>query len=150
MITLSDLHNALRPRRKHKRLGRGIGSGRGCTAGRGQKGAGSRSGYKRRFGKEGGNMPLHMKLPSRGFERGFVVPRIDCVNLWQIDQMFEDGELVSVETLFNKGFLSSRTYGFKVLATGELQKKVRIEAQDFSEGARQKLDHAKIDYAIAD
>lgn len=150
MITLSDLNNAMRPRRAHKRVGRGIGSGKGCTAGRGQKGAGSRSGYKRRFGKEGGNVPLHMKLPGRGFERGFLVPKLDCINLWQIDQMFEDGEVVSVETLFLKGFLSSQTYGYKLLATGELTKKVRVEAQDISAGARQKLDHAKIDYAIVE
>lgn len=148
MITLSDLNNVLRPRRAHKRLGRGIGSGKGCTAGRGQKGAGSRSGYKRRYGKEGGNVPRHMKLPSRGFERGFVVPRLDSINLWQIEQVYEDGEVVNVETLFERGYLSSRTYGFKVLSTGELTKKVRIEAQDFSEGSRQKLDLAKIEYSV--
>lgn len=150
MIDLSDLNNALRPRRKSKRLGRGIGSGKGCTAGRGQKGGGARSGWRRRHGKEGGNVPLHMKLPGRGFERGFLVPKLDSINLWQIDEIFEDGELVSVETLFAKGFLGSKTYGFKVLSTGELTKKVRIEAQEFSKATREKLDLAKIEYSVVD
>lgn len=148
MISLSSLNNALRPRRQSKRVGRGVGSGKGVRCGRGQKGAGARSGSKRRFGKEGGNVPRHMKLPARGFERGFVVPKIDNINLWQIDQMFEDGELVSVETLFAKGYLNSHTCGVKILATGELTKKVRIEAQDFSEAAKHKLDQLKVEYAV--
>lgn len=148
MTSLSTLNNDLRPRRKSKRVGRGIGSGKGVRSGRGQKGMGARSGAKQRFGKEGGNVPQHMKLPSRGFDRGFVVPRIDTINLWQIEQMFEDGEEVNVESLFLRGFLNSHTCGFKVLGTGEITKKVRIEAQAFSETAREKLDAAKIEYAV--
>ena len=89
-----------------------------------------------------------MKLPERGFEKGFVTPRIDVVNLWQIDEIFQDGELVSVETLFAKGYLGSHTCGIKILATGELTKKVRIEAQEFSQAAKRKLDELKIEYAV--
>jgi large subunit ribosomal protein L15 len=148
MISLSNLNNAMRPRRQSKRLGRGVGSGKGVRCGRGQKGAGARSGYKRRFGKEGGNLPQHMKLPERGFERGFKVIKIDSINLWQIDQIFEDGELVSIETLFAKGFLGSDTCGVKILSTGELTKKVKIEAQAFSDATRAKLEQLNIEFTV--
>lgn len=148
MIKLSDLHNEMRPRKSKKRVGRGVGSGVGKTCGRGEKGAGSRSGYKRRYGYEGGGIPLHMRLPKRGFKRGFTVRKLDQINLWQIDEMFNDGESVNVTSLIQKGFLSPNTVGFKVLGQGELSKKLIIEAEDYSNSAREKLDKAKVEYHL--
>lgn len=147
MVTLATLKNSHRKCQKAKRLGRGIGS-RGVTCGRGSKGQGARSGARRRYGYEGGQFRLFMKLPTRGFTRGRFAKRLDAINLSEINELYSDGEVVNVETLHNHGYLSGKSYGIKILAEGELTKKVKIEAQALSEGARVKLEQAKIDYSI--
>lgn len=146
MINLSTLKNTTREKKRTKRVGRGIGSGLGKTCGRGQKGAGARSGYKRRFGYEGGQFRTFMKIPQRGFSQARFRRPLDVVNLYQIESMFEDGEVVNLLTLAERGFISNRTYGIKVLGNGELTKKVKIEAHAFSNSAREKLSAAKIDF----
>lgn len=150
MVSLSSLQNSSRGRKNVRRVGRGISSGAGRTCGRGQKGQGARSGYKRRYGYEGGQFRLYMKLPERGFSNVRFQRRLDEINLNLIDEIFNEGDLVSLETLRAHGYIKGGSYGVKILGSGELTKKVRIEAQAFSDGAKQKLQHAGIEYSVID
>ena len=146
MLTLGSLKNTTRPKQARKRVGRGIGSGLGKTCGRGHKGAGSRSGYKRRHGTEGGQLPLYRRLPTRGFSNVRFSDKPETVNLKQIEMMFEAGEVVNIASLKDKGFFSGRISGLKILGDGDLSKKVTIEANSFSVTAKAKLDAAGISY----
>lgn len=148
MISLDKLKNTTRPAKARKRVGRGLGSKLGKTCGRGEKGAGARAGYKRRYGKEGGNMPLFMKIPIRGFNNAQFRREYDVINLEQLNDVFEDGETVSIETLKERGFISGPTHGVKLLGAGELTKKVKIRVQALSDSAREKLTRAKIAFEI--
>lgn len=149
MTTLNTLSNTHREEKKPKRVGRGQGSKLGKTCGRGEKGQGSRSGYKRRFGNEGGNFPLYRKLPCRGFSNAPFKVAYDVVNLDQINAVFSDGDTVNLETLTEKGFVSGRTDGVKILGNGELKKKLTmIEVDAISSGAREKLTKAKIPFKL--
>ena len=135
-----------RLKRKRNRVGRGPGSGLGKTSGRGEKGAGSRSGYKRRHTYEGGGMRFFMKLPTRGFTNARFQKKLDSINLGQIDAVYNDGDVVNIETLKQRGFMSGPTNGVKLLGDGELTKKVTIELQAYSKSAVEKLEAAKITY----
>jgi len=148
MISLNTLQNTTRPSKKRKRVGRGLGSKLGKTCGRGEKGAGSRSGYRRRYGKEGGNMPLFMKLPIRGFSNFNFRRAYDVINLEQIEQMFEEGDVVDIEALRANGFISGRSHGVKILGKGELKKKVKIHVHAISSSAKEKLTVGKIPFEI--
>lgn len=148
MLTLGSLKNTSRPRKKVKRVGRGLGSGLGKTCGRGEKGAGSRSGYKRRDTYEGGQFRTYMKMPIRGFNNARFRVAYEPINLSQINSMYEDGEVVNVETLADRGFLKGRQVLLKVLGNGELTKKVTIEADAISETAKEKLHKAKITFRL--
>lgn len=148
MIALNNLKNTTRPWKTRKRRGRGLGSKLGKTSGRGEKGAGSRSGYKRRLGKEGGNMPLFMKLPIRGFNNARFRREYHVVNLDQLNEIFKDGDTVSLETLKERGFISGPSHGVKLLGKGELTKKVNIRVQAMSDSVREKLTRAKINFEI--
>lgn len=151
MITLSQLQDTSRPKKKVQRVGRGIGSGRGKTSGRGEKGDGSRSGYKRRYGYEGGQVPLYRKLPIRGFTRGRFDKPSQAITLKVIEMYFNDGEVVNQETLREKGLIHRRLpAGIKILASGELTKKVTIEAHAISQGALQKLEEKKISFTLVE
>lgn len=143
-IKLETLKNTSRPSKRRKLLGRGMGSKRGQTSARGNKGAGARSGWKARHGKVGGGVPLHRHLPTRGFSNARFATKLDHVNLGQIEQLYSDGETVSAETLRAKSFLRGKTAGVKVLAKGELTKKVHFQVEAFSEGAKEKLEKAGI------
>ncbi|HSX10210.1 MAG TPA: 50S ribosomal protein L15 [Chlamydiales bacterium] len=149
MHSLSQLKNTSRPKKKVQRIGRGIGSGRGATSGRGGKGDSHRQGYCKRYGYEGGQVPLYRKLPIRGFTRGkFVKPSV-AISLSTLEEYFKDGETVSFVTLRDKGLVPRRlSGGFKILANGELTKKVKIEANHFSEAAEQKLKDKGISYTV--
>jgi large subunit ribosomal protein L15 len=144
MTSLNKLQDVTRERKARKRVGRGIGSGVGKTCGRGEKGAGARSGYKRRLGYEGGQFRTFMKIPIRGFSNARFVNEVEGVNLAQIEALFEDGETVSVETLVEKGLLHHSVSRVKILGNGELTKKVKIEAYAASESALDKLQKANI------
>lgn len=148
MITLNSLKNESRPSKRYKRVGRGTGSGLGKTCGRGEKGAGARSGYKRRFGYEGGQFRTFAKMPIRGFSNARFRKAYHTVNLGQIDAAFEDGETVNAQTLADRGFFSGVTYGVKVLGDGELRKKVTLEVAALSDTAREKLQKAAIPVTI--
>lgn len=146
MLSLGSLKNTTRPKKNVKRVGRGLGSGLGKTCGRGEKGAGSRSGYKRRYTYEGGQFRMFMKMPIRGFNNYEFRTNYKVVNLGQINDMFEDGETVNIQSLIEKGLFKGRNFKLKVLANGELTKKVNIEADAFSNTAIEKLQHAKINF----
>ncbi|KIC72758.1 50S ribosomal protein L15 [Neochlamydia sp. EPS4] len=144
MTSLNKLQDVSRERKKRRRVGRGIGSGLGKTCGRGEKGAGSRSGYKRRLGYEGGQFRLFMKLPIRGFSNARFSNKYETVNLGQINEMYSDGETVNAQTLAEKGFVRGKIRGIKILGDGELSKKVKIEVKAVSSAAQEKLQKAKI------
>jgi large subunit ribosomal protein L15 len=147
-MKLNELKNSTRPYKQPKRRGRGVGSKLGKTSGRGHKGAGSRSGWKSRARYEGGQMPLYRKIPVRGFTRGRFLRRMDEINLCDIDSLYNDGEVVNMLTLRQKGYLKGSTFGLKVLGTGELTKKVTIEANAVSEGAKEKIERAGLSITI--
>jgi large subunit ribosomal protein L15 len=136
-------------RRPRKRVGRGEGSGTGKTAGRGQKGAGSRSGSKRRVRFEGGQNPIHMRMrklrgplmkKSMPFEpfRTHTQP----VNIASLDQSFDAGAEVTPETLREKGLATRRDVPVKILAKGELNKALTVHAHGFSAAARDRIEAA--------
>ena len=146
MMTLNSLQNTSRPKKVVKRVGRGLGSGLGKTCGRGEKGAGSRSGYKRRFGYEGGQFRMFMKVPIRGFNNEQFKIQYETINLGQISAIFSDGETVNAETLCQKGYLSKKSALVKILGNGEITKKVKISADAYTQTAVEKLQHAKTQF----
>jgi large subunit ribosomal protein L15 len=105
---------------------------------------GARSGYQTRQGYEGGGVPLFKRLPTRGFSNARFMRKFDVINLGQIEQMYSDGEIVSLETLRTKGYLKGCSHGIKVLGEGSLSKKVTLQVEAVSESARRKLEKAGI------
>ncbi len=148
VTTLATLKNTSRPKKNVKRVGRGLGSGLGKTCGRGEKGAGSRSGYKRRHTYEGGQFRMFMKIPFRGFNNKVFTERYETINLDQIHDMFADHETVNAKTLFEKGYTDDCHARVKILGNGELTKKVKIQANAFTKSAEEKLQQAKIHFEV--
>lgn len=149
MLDLSNLKNTTRPKKKVQRVGRGIGSNRGETCGRGGKGDSARQGYRKRFGYEGGQVPLYRKLPIRGFTRGRFVKPSMAISLSTLEANFQDGETVNIVSLRGKGLIPRRLPGgIKILANGELTKKIKIEAHAFSEAAIAKLQEKQIQHTV--
>ncbi len=138
-----DLNN-LKPKKgsKHapKRVGRGPGSGHGKTAGRGEKGQKSRSGYSRMLGFEGGQMPLHRRLPKRGFTNIFK-KNFAVVNVSELER-FDNGLTVDESVLRQNGLIKGQTDGIKILGDGKLTKKLTVIASRFSESARKQIEAA--------
>ncbi len=135
-------------RRPRKRVGRGEGSGLGKTSGRGQKGAGARSGNKRKPAYEGGQNPIHMRTRKlRGPHRKMSMPfesfrtHTQPVNVADLEARFEAGDEVTPETLRAAG-LAKRRHPVKILARGELTKKLTVRAHAFSGAAREKIEQA--------
>ena len=125
---------------REKRIGRGEGSGHGGTSTRGHKGAQSRSGYSRKIGFEGGQMPLQRRLPKRGFNNIFA-KEIATVNVSALNA-FEDGATVTIEALVNAGLVKKALDGVKVLGNGELSKKLTVQVNAYSDAAKQKIESA--------
>ena len=121
-----------------KRIGRGQGSGNGKTAGRGHKGAQSRSGYHFKRGFEGGQMPLHRRVPKRGFHNPFRI-EYDVVNLDHLAAKFDAGTIVTPELLREVGMVARGNKPIKVLARGEITKKLTVRAHKFSGKAAEKI-----------
>ena len=135
------LHDLKPPRgMKHakKRIGRGQGSGQGKTAGRGHKGAKSRSGFKFKRGFEGGQMPLHRRVPKRGFHNPFRV-EYDVVNLDTLSTRFDAGTVVTPELLREHRLVQSADKKIKVLGRGEIAKALTVRAHKFSGKAAEKI-----------
>lgn len=134
--------NNLRPPKgaKHakKRVGRGMGSGHGKTAARGTKGAKSRSGFRHKRGFEGGQMPLHRRVPKRGFHNPFRV-EYAVVNLHVLADVFDEGSSVTPDLLRERGLVRSSSAPIKVLGDGEISKKLTVRAHKFSGSAAKKI-----------
>lgn len=137
---LNQLQPVKGARHSKKRLGRGIGSGLGKTAGRGTKGQNSRSGGGVRPGFEGGQLPLFQRLPKRGFHnhsaKEFAIVNIEALNA------FENGATVDVDALVKAGLVNNTYDGVKVLGKGELTKKLVVKANKFSESAKKAIEAA--------
>ncbi len=138
-----DLNN-LKPKKgsKHakKRVGRGPGSGQGKTAGRGEKGQKSRSGFSRMLGFEGGQMPLHRRLPKRGFTNIFKKNHA-VVNVSDLER-FDNGATIDEAALREVGLVKGQNDGVKILGDGKLTKKLTVQAVKFSESARKQIEAA--------
>jgi large subunit ribosomal protein L15 len=139
-VSLSTLGPAKGSRTRKVRVGRGMGSKLGKTAGSGNKGQKSRRGYSRRRGFEGGQMPLHRRIPKRGFHNPFGV-QYSIVNLEELNA-FPAGETVTPELLRAHGFVRRATDPIKVLGDGELKNKLTIHAHAFSASAKEKITKA--------
>ena len=147
-MQLHSLENSSRPFKRRRRVGRGIGSGVGKTCGRGVKGAGARSGWKSRARYEGGQIPLYRKLPERGFTRGKFLRRLDSINLDQVEKLFNNGDMVNIESLKRVGYLKGESHGVKLLGRGELTKKLSFEVAGVSTAADEKLKALGCSYTI--
>ena len=123
-----------------KRVGRGIGSGLGKTAGKGHKGQKARTGGTIRRGFEGGQTPLMRRIPKRGFNNIFAT-EYATINVSDLER-FEDGTVVNIELLLNEGILRKQLDGLKVLGNGNLTKKLTVEAKKFSASAIEKIEAA--------
>jgi len=121
-----------------KRVGRGHGSGQGTQAGRGHKGAQSRSGYHFKRGFEGGQMPLHRRVPKRGFHNPFRV-EYAVVNLDSLAELFAAGTVVTPELMREKGLVHGKRAPIKVLARGDIAKALTVRAHKFSGKAAEKI-----------
>ena len=137
-----EMHN-LGPAVKGKernRVGRGIGSGNGKTAGKGHKGQKARTGGKIRRGFEGGQTPLYRRIPKRGFNNIFSI-EYATVNVSDLER-FDEGTVVNMELLLNEGIVRKPLAGLKVLGNGNLEKKLTVKAKYFSKSAIEKIEKA--------
>lgn len=130
--------------KKAKRLGRGIGSGRGKTCGRGHKGAGSRSGWSGsiRASREGGQMPFFRRIGKRGFSNARFKKHFSIVNVKALEMRFDEGAQVNPDVLVEAGLISNTTLPVKVLGQGDLTKKLSVTAAAFSRVAADKITSA--------
>lgn len=140
-IGLDNLHAPKGSTHKKKRVGRGPGSGLGKTAGRGEKGQKSRSGYSGKIGFEGGQMPLHRRLPKRGFTNIFKKEWIE-ISLSSLEHHFEANDEVTPELLHERGLIKKARRDVVVLGTGEISKALRVSAHRFTKSAREKIEKA--------
>jgi large subunit ribosomal protein L15 len=139
-MKLHELKPAEGSRKDRKRLGRGIGSGQGKTAGKGHKGQNARSGGGVRLGFEGGQTPLYRRLPKRGFtnfsRKEYAVVNLDALN------RFAEGTEVTPELLIETGVVSNEKAGIKILAKGNVEKKLTVKAHKFSSAAKEAIEAA--------
>ncbi|MFS8631282.1 MAG: 50S ribosomal protein L15 [Bacillales bacterium] len=139
-MKLHELKPAEGSRHARKRVGRGIGSGHGKTSGKGHKGQNARSGGGVRPGFEGGQMPLFQRLPKRGFtninRKEYAIVNLETLN------RFEDGTEVTPELLIETGVVKNMKAGIKILAKGELKKKLTVKAHKFSSAAKEAIEAA--------
>lgn len=140
-LGLNNLRPAKGSTHKKKRLGRGPGSGLGKTSGKGHKGQKSRSGYSRKIGFEGGQMPLQRRLPKRGFTNIFKKSWIE-ISLAKIEENFSAGEEVTPEILHDRGLIKKAKHDLVVLGTGEITKSLKISAHRFTKTAKEKIEKA--------
>jgi large subunit ribosomal protein L15 len=140
-MKLNDINSGIVKHKRRKRIGRGIGSGHGKTAGRGHKGQRSNPGYKALAVWEGGAMPLVRRVPKRGFTNEFALC-VMAINVGQLEKHFQAGEEVSPESLKGKPVAGGRYDVLKILGDGTLSKKLKVAAHRFSKSAREKIEAA--------
>jgi large subunit ribosomal protein L15 len=140
-LSLNSLHPAKGSTHKKKRLGRGPGTGLGKTAGRGNKGQKSRSGYSSKTGFEGGQMPLHRRLPKRGFTNIFKKQWIE-VSLDALENSFAADDEITPEVLHQRGIIKKAKHDIVVLGNGQVSKALKVSAHRFTRSAREKIEKA--------
>jgi large subunit ribosomal protein L15 len=138
-MNLSSLKPPAGQTKPRKRIGRGMGSGHGKTATRGSKGQHAGTGFSQKRGFEGGQMPLHRRLPKRGFTNIFK-KQYAIVNLNRLDKL--DGDTFGVDRLLELGVIKKPGDGLKILGTGQLTRKITVEAHQFSKSALEKIQKA--------
>ena len=139
-MKLHELSPAPGSAKERFRKGRGTGSGNGKTAGKGHKGQNARSGGGVRPGFEGGQLPLYMRLPKRGFKNFIFKKEYAIVNLKTLENNFAEGDEVTLEELQKARLVKNRLDGLKILAEGDLTKKLTVKADLFSESAKNKIE----------
>jgi len=139
-MNLSNIRAPKKATEKRKRVGRGMGSGMGKTSTRGHKGQRSRTGSRMIRGFEGGQMPLHRRMPKRGFTNIFR-KEWSTVSVEALERMFKPGDAVTLEALRSAG-VKKTSQGVKVLGSGELKKALIVSAHKFTEGAKKKIEAA--------
>ena len=139
-MKLHELKPAFGSTTAAKRLGRGIGSGLGKTSGKGHKGAKARSGGGKRPGFEGGQLPLTMRLPKRGFTNKWAKEYV-AINVDRLD-VFEDGAIVGPVELIEMGIIKKIEDGIKIMGNGEITKKLTVQAMKFTATAKEKIEAA--------
>lgn len=140
-MKLHELSPAEGSKKAVKRIGRGPASGQGKTAGKGHKGQKARAGRGMRPGFEGGQMPLQRRIPKRGFNNIFAM-EIAAVNVSALDKAFEDGAVVDINALIEKGLVKKALDGVKILGNGEISKKLTVKVNAYSDSAKQKIEAA--------
>ena len=138
-MKLNSIYPADGATKARKRVGRGVGSGLGKTSGRGQKGQKARSGYSRKAGFEGGQLPLYRRIPKRGFSNALFKKEYAVINLSDLNK-FDNGATVSPEILKEMGILKNQLDGVKVLGNGKLEKKLVVKAHKFSNVAKEQIE----------
>jgi large subunit ribosomal protein L15 len=137
-VGLNNLKPAKGAIRERKRVGRGPGSGLGKTSGRGEKGQKSRSGFSHKVGFEGGQMPLHRRVPKRGFNNHSFRKEFAEVNVEKLE-VFEAGTIVTPEVLLKRGIVKKLRDGVKILGDGEFTKALTVRAHKFSAKAQERI-----------
>ena len=140
-LRLDNLHPAKGSTHRKKRLGRGPGTGLGKTSGRGEKGQKSRSGYSMKIGFEGGQMPLHRRLPKRGFTNIFKKKWIE-VSLAALEKQFTENDEVTPKMMHHRGIIKKAKHDIVVLGNGEVSKPLKVSAHRFTKSAREKIEKA--------
>jgi len=140
-MNLSDANRRIHRHKKPRRIGRGIGSGHGKTAGRGHKGQGQLAGWSAHPAFEGGQTQLVRRVPKRGFHNRFA-PDVFVVNIADLDELFAAGDEVTPDTLREKGRIKGEIDELKILGNGELTKKLKVSAHRFSNAALEKIRQA--------
>ena len=141
-MNLHNLKTNKGSKHRIKRLGKGESSGLGKTSGKGHKGQKARSGSGVRVGFEGGQMPLHRRLPKRGFNNKRFADKVVIVTLYQLEKKFEDGGTVNEASLREIGLISGAFDQIKVLGNGELTKKLTVDVDAHSASAKEKIEKA--------
>ncbi len=141
-MILDDVHRGVSKRKARKRVGRGPGSGHGKTAGRGHKGYGSRAGARRRRGFQGGQMPLFRRMAKRGFNNKAFADVVAIINVATLEDVFEKGDTVDLESLRERGLAKGRFDLLKILGQGELKISLTVVADRFSKSAVEKIEAA--------
>ena len=142
MKTLGNLAVPLGANKKSKRLGRGPGSGQGKTAGKGHKGQKARKGRGPAIGFEGGQTPLHKRIPKFGFSNKKFEKKFHCINVSELGRFFKDGDSVDKETLVKSGLLRSAKYAIKILGNDKLEQKLNVAVSKVTKGAKQAIEAA--------
>ncbi|TWU59053.1 50S ribosomal protein L15 [Rubripirellula tenax] len=140
-MQLNDVHRGIQKKRPRKRIGRGVGSGTGKTAGRGHNGHKSRSGYSRKPTFQGGAMPMIRRVPKRGFNNRWAQV-VFAVNVDRLNEAFNDGDNVTLEALAAKDLAKGTFDEVKILGDGELTKRLNVTAHRFSKSAEEKIQAA--------